>query len=333
MNSTLGKIFQIYFEAYSDIPVLILNKEMEIIFCNKPFRKEFNLSKAPIGDPITNILKVNMDFEEPLDQDVQTGMLVDLIIAESAHSTTNKIIKGHAFFLENLYVIFFDIVERHDIHIVEKISRLNLEMTAFTRDVTKENQHLAEKSKIMEHESLADPLTGLWNRRYLSQMLTKLLIQAPRAEVPEQSDTGTTSSVDFGIIMYDIDNFKQINDRFGHDTGDIVLKTLSKTLLALIRQDDIATRFGGEEFLIIILDATEKKLLHVAEKLRKAFEELSFEGIEHPVTASFGATLRKRKDTQAALIKRADEALYYAKLSGKNRVTLWENMPSGNQQV
>ncbi len=124
----------------------------------------------------------------------------------------------------------------------------------------------------------------------------------------------------FGIIIFDIDNFKRVNDTFGHDTGDIVLKMLSNTILETIRQNDTPARYGGEEFIILAQSDSLDSLFAFAEKLRSTFEFLYIPAIDSSVTASFGITMYQEGDDIASLIKRADQAMYRAKSKGKNRV-------------
>ncbi len=153
---------------------------------------------------------------------------------------------------------------------------------------------------------IKDFLTGLFNRRYLEEIL--------RWEIEFSKRYGHPLSV----ILLDVDNFKCINDKYGHQTGDLVLKKLAELLKKNLRKSDIVARYGGEEFIIILPDTDIKGAVKVAEKLRKAIEKLSINGIK--ITASFGVSQLKDDDDIQKLIKRADKALYIAKRSGKNTV-------------
>jgi diguanylate cyclase (GGDEF)-like protein len=121
--------------------------------------------------------------------------------------------------------------------------------------------------------------------------------------------------------MFDIDFFKHINDSFGHDVGDKVLKAVAKMVSENIRNTDIFARYGGEEFIIIAPETTKEDAKILAEKLRSLIRNLHFEeGIN--VTCSFGVASLEKHDTKETLLKRADEALYEAKKTGRNKVVV-----------
>lgn len=159
-----------------------------------------------------------------------------------------------------------------------------------------------------------DPLTGLLNRRAFMDRMTQETDRAHRNETP------------LSFLLTDIDHFKQVNDTYGHQVGDLVLQCFAKTLTRTVRPYDFLGRYGGEEFVICMPGATEPQTEIAAERLRKEVEEME---IIRPdtsdlirVTASFGtATCRMRsREPVDALIKRADDALYRAKSQGRNRV-------------
>ncbi|MGM0517280.1 MAG: transporter substrate-binding domain-containing diguanylate cyclase [Pseudomonadota bacterium] len=158
-----------------------------------------------------------------------------------------------------------------------------------------------------ERLAVIDKLTGVYNRHRLDQVLEDETRKAER-----YGDT-------FGVILLDIDHFKQINDRFGHRSGDIVLREFVDVLRELCRRSDILGRWGGEEFLIIAPHADRTTLLTLAEKLRTAIEARRFSEAEH-VTTSIGASVYREHDNTDTLIKRADDALYEAKRAGRDRV-------------
>ena len=122
--------------------------------------------------------------------------------------------------------------------------------------------------------------------------------------------------------MVDIDHFKSINDAYGHDAGDMVLREVARSLKETSRKEDIAARIGGEEFVMILPDSPAEAALGCAERLRKAVEGLVFRGIDRTITASFGISLFLPTDGEDSFLKRADNALYEAKESGRNRAVL-----------
>jgi len=162
------------------------------------------------------------------------------------------------------------------------------------------------------HLSMRDPLTGLYNRRYLEETMGREL---PRARRLGES---------VGVIVIDIDHFKRLNDTFGHDAGDFVLERTGELLRAATRNSDIACRFGGEEFAVILPGATLLVARNRAEAIRAALESLKieYEGTPlGPVTVSAGvASMPPHGQDWAYTLQQADRALYTAKQAGRNRV-------------
>jgi two-component system cell cycle response regulator len=160
--------------------------------------------------------------------------------------------------------------------------------------------------------SITDPLTGLHNRRYMERHLKTLIADATR--------TGRSLSV----LIADIDHFKLVNDTYGHDAGDLVLKEFSDRFRRYTRGVDLACRLGGEEFLIIMPDTDKPLARQIGERVRECVASQAFwiaPDKEIWVTASVGlATWDGDGDTSEALFKRADNALYAAKRQGRNQV-------------
>lgn len=153
-----------------------------------------------------------------------------------------------------------------------------------------------------------DALTDLSNRRTFNINFERVLNQYQR------------DSRDKGVILLDIDNFKNINDTYGHLVGDKVLKRIAKNLKEIIRKSDYVSRWGGEEFSILLMDANIEQTQEVSDKIKRAFEndlELS-RLIKGSVTASFGLTIFKENDDMSSVMTRVDAALYFAKESGRN---------------
>lgn len=166
---------------------------------------------------------------------------------------------------------------------------------------------MAIYEKKLQELSEKDALTGIYNRRGFEKFLDMEFKLARRYKRP------------LSLIMFDVDNFKKINDTFGHDVGDEVLKRITEIVKKNIRSTDIFARWGGEEFMILLPETPLEKAKLVAEKLRRAIEKGDF-GKVGKVTASFGVTQLKDEDTPETFIKRVDQAMYLAKRKGKNRV-------------
>ncbi len=171
---------------------------------------------------------------------------------------------------------------------------------------------ITERIKMEEKLSLlatTDKLTGINNRHRFEELFSAEIVRSVRYQKA------------MGIIMFDVDHFKAINDTYGHDVGDSVLKSISEIIQFNIRQSDIFARWGGEEFIILTPETTKKDVEHLAEKLRLALEQYSFETVG-TVTASFGVTRNQDNETKEEILKRVDKAMYQAKENGRNRVVV-----------
>ena len=172
-----------------------------------------------------------------------------------------------------------------------------------------QSRHLSSKLECMATE---DPLTGLFNRRYLEMSLDRLSAVAQRR------------SSHVGILMCDVDYFKPVNDEYGHDAGDEVLRQLARVLTRHTREMDLVIRFGGEEFLILLVDCKEHEAVVMGERIRQAVEAYEFRipsCILHKTISIGVAEFSGKKNQQIRdVIKEADSALYQAKKGGRNQV-------------
>jgi len=206
-----------------------------------------------------------------------------------------------------------DISERKriEVDLQDANRRLNFQM--------KEIQTLQEK---LQEQAIRDPLTSLYNRRFLEENLDRELAHARRDEK------------NMCIAMIDVDNFKSFNDRYGHKAGDMILKSLGDILLANTRKSDVSCRFGGEEFVVVMPNATTEGARKRAHHWRKAFQLLqnSFNGQELQATISVGlASFPEHGDDWETVLNAADKALYESKRRGKNRVTVYQEVPVENK--
>ena len=160
--------------------------------------------------------------------------------------------------------------------------------------------------------ALTDTLTVLPNRRYIDSFLVNRLIEFRDLKIP------------FATAMIDIDNFRVFNNTYGHDVGDQVLQVVAATMRNAVRINDLIGRWGGEEFLAILVGVSEENLFKTIEKVRTLVEKsgLPHQGDFLKVTVSVGVTMVRETDTAASIVKRADEALYTSKQTGRNRTTV-----------
>jgi diguanylate cyclase (GGDEF)-like protein/PAS domain S-box-containing protein len=164
----------------------------------------------------------------------------------------------------------------------------------------------------LEQTATLDPLTKIGNRRYGEIRLKSALMEFQETKNP------------FGLLFIDVDDFKKINDTYGHDIGDRILHIVANTIRLNLSQSDTIIRWGGEEFLILVDVSHPVNLREIAEKLRNLVERshLQLANNEIGVTASIGATLAQANDTPETIVTRADQLMYKSKKAGKNQVTL-----------
>lgn len=173
---------------------------------------------------------------------------------------------------------------------------------------------LTAKLGVARREALMDPLTHLWNRRGASVLLKSSL---------EQADADGTPLT---LALLDLDHFKRINDNYGHQSGDEVLRKIASRLLSAVRGEDCVCRFGGDEFLVLMTDTDAKVAAKIAERIRQAITETPVPTRDGamPISMSIGFTVRQPKDRTSvdALLERADQALLQSKAAGRNRVRM-----------
>lgn len=174
-----------------------------------------------------------------------------------------------------------------------------------------ERKNILKKIKSLEKLAMLDELTQIPNRRYIENSINL------------RFNEFLLNEIEFGIIFLDVDHFKEFNDHYGHDIGDLILKTVSKTFSNNLRSGDTIGRLGGDEFIGIFPEINKAELKKIAEKLKvlveKTYIELKDKKIN--VTISVGATLINSNDTINSLIKRADDFLYASKNKGRNCIT------------
>lgn len=171
-------------------------------------------------------------------------------------------------------------------------------------------ESLSVRSQNLEHAALTDALTGMQNRRYFDDALREYLQEFKRIERP------------VGLMILDLDHFKKVNDTYGHDTGDEVLRAVAKCLKEMTRYHDVVARLGGEEFAIVAPNMDLDMLTRLAERIRKAISvmPISSGNVRLMVTTSVGLAVWNREETMEQFYRRADAQLYEAKRQGRNMV-------------
>lgn len=192
------------------------------------------------------------------------------------------------------------------------LEQMNNNLEGLVQERTKElyqaNEQLRDTNKALYQLSTTDQLTGLYNRRYAEETLTHALTQLSEHNEP------------LSLLMLDVDNFKSINDQFGHSSGDHILKNVSHSIKHSISSEDTPARWGGEEFLIVCKTNIEAANIS-AEKIGRVIAEQD-NSPAHSVTVSIGVTPALYSDTIDSLLSRVDKALYEAKNNGRNQVVI-----------
>ncbi len=211
------------------------------------------------------------------------------------HKKTLAECEDEAIDLPTITSKFSDIQE----HMAEEVAKANIIIS-----------ELSSQIKELEEKSNIDALTKVYNRGALLNYLTKIC-----EEISEKANTH--------ILVIDIDDFKQINDQFGHIAGDKILVYIARTLKKTLRDDDKIFRYGGEEFVVIFNRTTDDECLSIAERLLHLVSDnrLIYKGDNIGVTVSIGATKLKVGDTPDSFFARADKALYNSKHTGKNKLS------------
>lgn len=179
-----------------------------------------------------------------------------------------------------------------------------------------QSERLARENEELQKQALHDPLTKVYNRHFYEDALAREVHRCQRTADP------------IAVIFSDIDHFKKLNDTYGHQFGDQVLQEIAQVFQHVLRTSDILARFGGEEFVILAIQPTEKGLNNVVERIRSCVENhaMFFEGRRVPVTVSIGAAMtvpcRNGDQVGERLVAEADEAMYESKRNGRNRVTV-----------
>ncbi|HZS46896.1 MAG TPA: GGDEF domain-containing protein [Blastocatellia bacterium] len=179
---------------------------------------------------------------------------------------------------------------------------------------------IGELQRQLLDQAITDPLTGAFNRRHMETCLSDTIERNKR--------TGAPAS----ILIVDVDHFKQINDRFGHESGDIVLKGMVSVINRYSRRLDMLFRMGGEEFALLLPDTLLADAVSVAEQLREIIANSALLG-DWPISVSIGVSELRANQTMDAWLKVADESLYQAKKTGRNRVVYSEFAMSKSEEL
>lgn len=200
--------------------------------------------------------------------------------------------------------------------LLEKVSELEKQINEWKEKYLKlENEY----SKL-ERDLIHDHLTGLKTRRYFEERVEEIISSLKSSEHEERKE----GFYNLGVLFCDIDNFKKINDTHGHKEGDRVLKNVSEIITNNVRASDIVSRWGGEEIVVGLFGSDEIEVAKKAEEIRNDIEQ---QMKERNVTLSIGIAFYEEGSSMDLIIKQGDEAMYFAKKSGKNNIKTYKDIP------
>ena len=304
-----------YLEEAGHVVAAVLDRDGVIETCNELFRAQVAEDDEPLGRPLRDYLGRG-DWERLTSArgapspSAMAGTFPhrQALVMLRAERHAARPVSLVLFEAGDRLVVFGERVEADESAIVERMSVLTSEMADLNRELTRTNTELERANAKITRLMNSDPLTGIANRRFFSEMLERAVSFAHRHGQP------------LALTICDVDEFKQLNDGYGHAAGDEVLIAFARLLSDDCRAEDMAARFGGDEFCVLMPATDADRARSFLERVRDRWREVSIEGIDRPVTASFGVAVLRDGEDAAALLKRADEALYAAKRRGRDRI-------------
>lgn len=293
------------------VVVALIAENGQLIHSNLGFLRLTRHNKISVGNqPDVRGFFANPSFDELLAIHASPGQSVfeGILNVVDEHSACHSLIGSvHHIDRKLMIVAEYDVAEMERLN--AEVIQLNLELAELQRSLSRTNRNLQASEERLKQLSITDSLTGLANRRHLMDFLQQAW----------QSSQRFTST--FSVIVADIDLFKKVNDQFGHEQGDVVLKAVAAQMQAMVRKVDLVARLGGEEFVVVLQEASLSAAVELAQRLRQAVAELPFAAMPHGVTCSYGVAQLTSGQTAEQLLKQADGALYQSKHDGRNRVT------------
>ncbi|MCG5509185.1 GGDEF domain-containing protein [Ectothiorhodospira lacustris] len=306
LQPELARALHSYVMESGRLVVVEVDSDGRIRDANVTFRSRFAGFADVRGESLSRFLASGDEIP-----DIEPGLAHRTAIAR----IFNTVMGGenylfHAYPLNAHTLLIGEPAKTEDSDVIGRMGSLALEMSRLVRDLRKANHDLAMANELNQQLARTDALTHLANRRYFMERLQQGVVQA-------QSRQHALS-----ILMMDLDHFKQINDSFGHSTGDAVLAAFAELLRALVRISDLPGRLGGEEFGLYMFDAHRHVAAAVAERIRASTWELRPSGLDHRLGVSIGIAMLEPEEDAEALMRRADAALYQAKNQGRNRIVI-----------
>ncbi len=308
-----------FLEHTDTILAVVTDEKQMIVNCNGNLTRNLHTSQKPVGRPIVDILcpvgeSETLSLYHSRAPDSLFPQILKICYTEAVYRCYAFEIDGGGLLLLG------DHMGKTNNDVLQSMSLLNNEMTILSRELGKKNRDLEAANRKITELMRTDSLTGLANRRYFEERFEEAFSLARRNSFP------------LSLILLDLDHFKQVNDTYGHDAGDRVLKIMGSILCELGRLEDLPARFGGEEFIVFLPHTDADGAIALADRVRNTISHTDILENGYTVTASAGVARFEAGDSNDGLIKRADDALYRAKSLGRNRTEFLtkENDAGGN---
>lgn len=298
-------IMSAFLDASGTVIAVLTDENYIISDCSQNLPRSLHLPDKPLGRYLGNLLCPLEGEEFSLLVSRELGAMLPSMLKLCY---TDILYRCYAFEVENGFLMLGDRMGGTDNEVLESMSMLNNELSELSRELGKKNREIEKANQKITELSRTDPLTGLANRRYFQERYEEAFAFSKRHEFP------------LSLVMMDIDHFKHVNDAYGHDAGDEVLKAFGAILKDSCRTEDFPARFGGEEFIAFLPRTAQNEALVFGNRVRKAFSSADILHNGENITISAGiAELKPEEDTREGLVRRADQALYEAKEKGRNR--------------
>ncbi len=270
-------------------------------------------SESKLVEMLQGIEDINVRLEDASTLKEYEGVVPSLIILEDVPNLKDELMVTK-FKVPVLFVgpVFTDVTVRAESYDFISSPVNKDELLIRVRSMLKIKEYKDKINKV----STTDELTGLHNRKYLQERLDQEIARARRYKTP------------LSCLLFDIDFFKVVNDMYGYEWGDVLLKNLAEKLKQMVRKEDVLTRYGDEEFILILPNTSEDNAFLFAERFRRDIEKMEFipagEEERHPITISGGIStypcLANVEEDANTIIRYAEHALYNAKRRGKNKI-------------
>lgn len=274
-----------------------------LTFCNSSLINKMNLPEKPIGIDLNSILSPLENNELTLTVSRYSNGMVPQIFKLT---NSEELYRCYTYKIDNGYLILGDKTGSTENEVLESMSHLNNELAGMSRELSKKNRELKRANDKIAEMARTDYLTGLFNRSYFQKRFKEFF------------DSIELNNEELTVLLADLDYFKKVNDDYGHDIGDKVLKMFGSVIKKKCRKNDLAARFGGEEFILLLPKTSEQEAQQLAKRFREEIINYNILPGSDYITFSAGIAMNKKSDSQEDLLKRVDNALYEAKKKGRD---------------